>query len=240
MPEWIPYETSDEPSLEVSIDVDLDGDATFQAAHPYLVTIAASGFPTDADGQPTDAAAENLFALEQSAEAACEANDATPAFTVSGGGKYQLFAYAKSGIEGALREAFASASVSVSVTSQRDESWATYGEYALRGDDLEDARDCDLIAQMEEAGEDLSVDYVVTFAWSVDDTKVKAALEALRSAGYDVPVEIEDDIIQVEVEMQISPENLVQQRTAMSKALAPFAPQFEGWEADGLDDEEPI
>lgn len=240
MPEWIPYETDDEPSLEVSIDVDLDGDVALRKTHPYLVTVTVTGFAPGADGQPDDAAAEGIFALEQRAEATCAAHGATPAFTVSGDSRYQFFAYAPTGeVDAPLREALAGAGFSVEVKSSRDDAWAAYEEYALRGDDLESARDCDLIEQMEESGEDLSQEYLVSFEWTIrNESALDAALAALRDAGYEVPQELYDEIIPVETQMLITPEALHDARTAMTKVLAPYQPSFEGWEADALEDEE--
>jgi len=239
MPEWIPYETADEPALEVSIDVDLDGDAAFKAAHPYLVTVTVSGFTSDAGGQPDDAAAERLFALEQRAEAACSANGATPAFTVSGAGTYRLFAYAGTGdIETPLREATAEGGMRVDIRAERDDTWAAYEEYALRGDELENARDCDLIEQMEESNEDLSEEYIVTFEWSIQNERaIETALQALRGAGYSVPADPYDDVISVAMQMLITPDALHDARTAIARVLAPYQPSFEGWEYDALDEE---
>ncbi|HVA28971.1 MAG TPA: ribonuclease E inhibitor RraB [Candidatus Baltobacteraceae bacterium] len=240
MPEWIPYETDDEPALEVSIDVDLDGDAAFRAAHPYLVTVTVTGFALEAGGQPNDTAGEAIFDLEQRAEAACTARGATPAFTVSGDGRYRLFAYAASdAIVAPLRAALADSAMIVEVSGKRDDAWATYDEYALRGDDLEDARDADLIEQMLESGEDLSREYVVTFEWSMqNEAVVDAAIEALEKAGFDVPEELYDDIIPVGKTMTITPENLEDTRKALGKVLAPFNARYEGWEADIEDEEE--
>lgn len=240
MPEWIPYETSDEPALEVSIDVDLDEDAAFRKSHPYAVTLAVSGFPVDAGGQPDDTTAETLFGLEQRADTICSGSDAALACTVSGDSKYLLIAYAASNaLEAALREALTGHSFAMDVRSERDDAWAVYERYALRGDDLENARDADLILQMQEAGEDLSQEYAVTFEWSLQNKRsLDAALQALRNAEYDVPNELYDDIIPVTVEMFITEEDLQDARAAIAQVLAPYQARYEGWEFDALEDEE--
>jgi hypothetical protein len=239
MPEWIPYETSDEPALEVAIDVDLDGDAAFRAAHPYLITISISGFSIDAGGQPDDTAAEGLFGLEQRAESVCAANGATPVCTVSGDGFYRIFAYATSSdVEAPLRAALAGTGMTVDVRTGRDDAWATYEEYALRGDDLENARDADLIMQMQEAGDDLSLDYVVTFEWSLaDPSRLREAVQALRAGGYDVTEASEsDDIVAVQETMQLTEENLERARKAIGGVLASFGAVYEGWDPDPDDE----
>jgi len=242
MPEWIPYETDDRPVLEVSIDVDLDGDTALRAARPYVVSVTITGFTPGADGQPDDTAAEKLFGLEQRAESVCTENGATPAFTVSGDSRYQFFAYAPTGdLEGPLRDALSGSGFTVEVKAKRDDKWTTYEEYALRGDDLEGARDCDLIEQMEESGEDLSQEYIVTFEWSVQNERAyDTAVQALRGAGYDVMQQLEADVIPVETQMLITPESLHDERAAMAKVLAPYQPTFEGWEADALEDVEDL
>jgi len=239
MPEWIPYETSDEPALEVSIDVDLDEDATFRKSHPYAVTLTVSGFPVDASGQPDDTTAETLFGLEQRADTICSGSDAALACTVSGDSKYLLIAYGQSNaLEGALREGLTGHSFTMDIQGQRDDAWAVYERYALRGDDLENARDADLILQMQDAGEDLSDEYAVTFEWSLQNERsLDAALQALRSADYDVPDELFDDIIPVTIEMFITEEDLQTARAGIAKVLAPYQARYEGWEFAALEDD---
>jgi hypothetical protein len=238
MADWIPYETSDNPSLEVSIDVDYADDKPFRKDHPYLLTVTASRFPADADGQPTDASAQALFALEQQLEAVCEEHDAATVCTVSGTGKYEIYAYA-AGDEAAtaLRDQVSGLTIGVDVASKREDDWATYERYALRGEELEDARDSDQIAQMDEAGEDLDEPFLVVFDVDVAEGKEAAAAKALASASFDVSEEPYDSetVIEASRSMLVTPQNLKAARADILRAIAPFGGTYEGW---GIDPDE--
>lgn len=238
MSEWIPYETSDAPALEVSIDVDFDGDTAFQKSHPYLVKVTITRFATDDSGQPTEGAAEELFELEQRLEAATEENDAESVCTVSGSGKYEIYIYAAGAQAGAaLKEDAGTASFSIDVSSERDDAWKTYGRYILRGDELEDARDSDQIAQMDEAGEDLSQPFTVIFDCDVPEGKEDAAAHALAAAGFDINEEAYDSetVIEASRSMLVTTANLKSARTDLARAIAPFGGTYEGW---GIDPDE--
>ena len=239
MSEWITYESSDDPSLEVSIDVDFDGDDEFKKSHPFLIKMRITGFVTDEGGQPTESAAEELFELEQRLEGACEQNDAESVCTVSGSGKYEIYIYA-AGAEAAvaLKEDAGGASLSLDVTAERDDQWKAYERYILRGNELEDARDSDQIAQMDEAGEDLTQEYDVTFDCAVPDKSVKAALHALNEAGFDTPSDVYDDVIPATRSMLLTVQNLKTARTQIERAIAPFSGTYEGWgiDPDGVDE----
>jgi hypothetical protein len=241
MADWIPYETSDSPSLEVSVDVDFAGDDAFRKAHPNLLTISASGFATDPDGQPTDANAQALFSLEQQLETVCDEHDAAAVCTVSGAGSYTIYAYA-AGDEAApaLRERTANLQLKIDITSERDDAWGTYERYVLRGEELEEARDNDQIAQMDEAGEDLSEEFDVIFDCEIPDGKEEAALQALRNAGFETEEESYDGVIEASRTMLVTPENLKAARTEIVRAIAPFNGTYEGWGIDpGVDEDEP-
>jgi hypothetical protein len=239
MSEWIPYESSDDPSLEVSIDVDFDGDDEFQKSHPYLVKVTITRFATDDGGQPTEAVAEELFELEQRLEAACEENDAESACTVSGSGKYEIYIYA-AGMEAAaaLKEDVGTASFAIDVTVDRDDAWKAYGKYILRGDELEDARDADQIAQMDEAGEDLAEPFTVIFDCDVPEGKEDAAAHALVAAGFEINEEAYDSetVIEASRTMLVTTLNLKAARTDIARAIKPFGGSYEGW---GIDPDEP-
>lgn len=236
MSEWIPYETSDAPSLEVSIDVDFDGDNDFKKSHRYLIRVSITHFATDPAGQPTEGAAEELFDLEQRLETACEENDAESVCTVSGSGKYEIFIYA-AGMEAAaaLKEDAAAASFSIDVTVDRDDAWKAYDRYILRGEKLEDARDADQIAQMDEAGEDLTQEFDVTFDCEVSEESESAATRALNDAGFETPPEVYDGVIPATRTMLVTVENLKAARTQIERAIAPFGGTYEGW---GIDPDE--
>ena len=232
MSEWIPYATSDDPSLEVSIDVDFDGDDEFQKSHPYLVKITITRFATDGDAQPTEAAAEELYELEQRLEAACEEHDAESVCTVSGSGKYEIYLYAADAAAAAgLKEGARAGSLFVDVSAERDDEWKVYERYILRGDELEDARDSDQIAQMDEAGEDLSRPFDVIFDCAIPDGSVRAAIGALRSAGFETSEEDEvfDTVVQATRSMLLTLENLKRARDDIERVIAPLNGTYEGW-----------
>jgi len=244
MADWIPYETSDNPSLEVSIDVDYADDDSFRKSHPYLLTVTASRFPTDDDGQPTDASAQALFALEQQLESVCDEHDAATVCTVSGTGTYEIYAYASGPDAGtALHDQVNGLTIGVDVTSRREDDWATYERYALRGEELEDARDSDQIAQMDEAGEDLDEPFLVVFDVDVPEGKEAAASKALASAGFGVSEEPydSDTVIEASRSMLVTPGNLKAARTEILRTIAPFGGTYEGWGIDpdeeGADDD---
>ncbi len=238
MADWIPYETSDNPSLEVSIDVDYADDDPFRKNHPFLLTVTASRFPTDSDGQPTDASAQALFTLEQQLETVCDEHDAATVCTVSGTGKYDIYAYA-AGPEAAaaLGDRVRGLAIDVDVSSRREDNWATYERFVLRGEELEDARDNDQIAQMDEAGEDLAAPFLVVFDVDVAEGKETAAANALASAGFAVSEEPydTDTVIEASRSMIVTPENLKAARTDILRAVAPFGGTYEGW---GIDPDE--
>lgn len=241
MADWIPYETGDTPSLEVSVDVDFADDDTFRKAHPNLLTITASGFAIDPDGQPTDGSAQALFRLEQQLEAVCDEHDAAAVCTVSGAASYKIYVYA-AGNEAAdaLRGRVADLQIAIDVQSQRDDAWATYERYALRGEELEEARDNDQIAQMDEAGEDLARQFDVVFDCEIPDGKEAAALQALRNAGFATEDESYDSVIEASRSMFVTPENLKAARAEIVRVIAPFGGTYEGWGIDPDSDEDEI
>jgi Regulator of ribonuclease activity B/Family of unknown function (DUF695) len=238
MADWIAYETSDTPSLEVSVDVDFADDDTFRKAHPNLLTITASQFATDPDGQPTDGSAQALFSLEQQLETVCDERDAVTVCTLSGAGSYKIFVYA-AGTEAAdaLRARIRSLQIAVDVQSERDEAWATYERFVLRGEELEEARDNDQIAQMDEAGEDLSEEFDVVFDCEIPEGKEAAALRALAAAGFEVEEESYDGVIEASRAMLVTPENLKGARAQIVSAIKPFGGTYEGWGIDPDADE---
>jgi len=240
MPDWISYQTGDEPSLEVSVDVELDDDRDFRADYPYAVTIAASGFSVDTDGQPTEAAAEQLFTLEQRVESACEEHDAESVCTVSGAGRYIIYAYAANAeVDTALREALAGLKPPVTVSVERDDQWQTYERYVLRGEQLEDARDADQIAQLDEEGEDLDQPFEVIFDCNVPDARASEALQALRQAGFETLNESDDegDEIQAVRTMSLTPQNLKAARAEIVRIVTPLGGAYDGWGIDPDDEE---
>lgn len=238
MADWIPYETSDTPSLEISIDVDFADDATFRKAHPNLLTITASQFASDPDGQPTDASAQALFSLEQQLEAICDELDAATVCTISGASSYKIYVYAAGTDAGAaLRDRVAGLPIAVDIQSVRDDPWATYERYVLRGEVLEEARDNDQIAQMDEGGEDLAQKFDVVFDCDIPEGKEDAALQALRNAGFDTEDESYDGVIEASRSMNVTPANLKAARADILRVIAPFGGTYEGWGIDPDADE---
>jgi hypothetical protein len=241
MADWIAYETSDTPSLEISVDVDFADDDSFRKTHPNLLTITASQFATDPDGQPTDGSAQALFSLEQQFEAVCDEHDAAAVCTLSGAGSYTIYAYTAGTEAGdALRARIAGLQIAIDVESQRDDAWATYERYVLRGEELEEARDNDQIAQMDEAGEDLSEEFHVVFDCEIPEGKEDAALRALTDAGFDTEEESYDGVVEASRTMLVTPENLKTARADIMRVIAPFGGTYEGWGIDpDADEDEP-
>ncbi|HTU69232.1 MAG TPA: DUF695 domain-containing protein [Candidatus Baltobacteraceae bacterium] len=240
MSEWIPYATSDDPSTEVSIDVDFDGEREFQRSHPYLVTLAITKFATDGDGQPTDAAASEIFELEGRLEAAGEEHDAEPVCTVSRSGTYEIYSYAADAAAAdGLKAAAAGTSLRVDVRVERDAAWTTYERYILRGEELEEARDADQIAQMDEAGEDLTRRYEIIFDCEVPAESVRAAMRALQSAGFSTSEEDEEfeTVVEAGRTMLLTPQNLKAARAEIEGVITPLGGTYEGWGINPDDDE---
>ena len=238
MADWIPYETSDTPSLEVSVDVDFAEDDSFRKGHPNLLTITASAFPTDPEGQPTDASAQALFSLEQQLETVCDEHDAAAVCTVSGAGSYKIYVYAAGNEAGeALREGVAGLQIAIDIQSARDDAWAAYERYVLRGEELEEARDNDQIAQMDEAGEDLTQQFDVVFDCEIPEGKEAAALQALRNAGFDTEEESYDGVIEASRSMLVTQANLKATRAQILSSIKPFGGTYEGWGIDPDADE---
>ena len=246
MADWIPYETSDTPSLEISIDVDFADDDTFRKAHPNLLTISASQFATASDGQPTDASAQALFSLEQQLEAVCDEHDAATVCTISGASSYKIYVYAAgTDAAAALRERVAGLQIAIDVQSTRDDAWTTYERYVLRGEELEEARDNDQIAQMDEGGEDLAQKFDVVFDCDIPEGKEAAVLQALRNAGFDTEDESYDGVVEASRTMNVTLQNLKAARADIMRVIAPFGGTYEGWgidpdadEAEYADDED--
>ena len=238
MADWIPYETSDTPPLEISIDVDFADDDTFRKAHPNLLTITASQFASDPDGQPTDASAQALFSLEQQLEAICDEHDAATVCTISGASSYTIYVYAAGAdAAAALRERVAGLQIGIDVQSTRDDTWTTYERYALRGEELEEARDNDQIAQMDEAGEDLARAFDVVFDCDIPEGKEAAVLQALRNAGFATEDESYEGVIEASRSMVVTPQNLKGARAEIVRIITPLGGTYEGWGIDPDTDE---
>jgi len=245
VPEWIPYETSDSPALEVTFDADLIGDRDFQHTHPHCATLILSQFPAGSDGQPEDGAADALFAFEQRVEAQCSTNDAALVCTASGNRAYMLVAYSAQPLTAAL-QALTDAPFHVEISSKLDEGWGIYASYALHGEELERARDADLLAQMHESGEDLDADFDVTFVWTLPQTaNLNEANALLRDAGFEIDEPIEDEptedyenIIAATRTMDLTVDTLASVRAELGKLLAPLGATYDYWEASPLDDDD--
>jgi len=244
MAEWIPYEHPGDATLEVSIDVDFDDDAAYRSAHPFAVTVTLAGFLLDDGGQPDGTVVDQLYELEQRVDAACEANDAAMACTLSGDGRYRMVAYASSqSIDVPVREALEGSPFRSEVRIDRDDKWTTYETYVLRGDDLEHARDADLIEQLYEAGEDVTASCQVVFEWEIpDQSRLSAATRAIIAAGYGgpetsdstEPVQHFDEdvefVVDCYVTMALSADGLAAERKKQAALLGPFGARYLDWE----------
>ena len=241
MSEWISYETGDASPEEVSFDAELD-DAAFREARPYALSITLRGFPVDTDGQPDDDASERLYEIETRIESALTKSGASLACTVSGNGALVLYAYAPDAhAETSLAAAAQDAAYPCSVTGERDPDWRAYERYALRGDELEQARDAEQLNQRVEIGDDLSepreVDFAISFATSGDAAR---AIEPLRHARFSVPpLEYLEGATTFDATRRIalSPESLHAARSDLTRAIATCGGTYRGWSADVMDED---
>lgn len=245
MAEWISYESADEPPAEVSIDVDFDEDAEFKKAHPYAAIVTVSGFPTGSDGQPDDATANALYEMESGIEAALNASGGVLAMTVSEDAKFTLYGYVEDASNVDLLRTVTQPSLSVDVQSERDDAWANYERYILRGEELEQARDAEQLEQLDEAGALLDEPVEVSFYLEFESSDgLRDALPQLRSAGYNVPeISAEyfsDEGMTVSREMVLSPESLSAERAKIDAIIEQHGGAYDGWAVDEDVVEEPV
>jgi hypothetical protein len=237
MPDWVPYETNNPAPMEVSIDMDFADDAAFRSSHPYRIALSATGFPADAQGQPTDEAADALYEMEESIDSFCAGRDAAMVCTTSAASVYRIYAYAADAQTAVdLREHLAGQQPSVEVQAERDDQWQIYTRYALAGEILEEARDRDQIQQMSDAGEDLSIPWLVTFDATVEEASYDGARQALANAGFNIDNEYIDTTVAGTVSVVVTAKNIKEARTAFMNVLAPFGGQYEGWGAEEPDE----
>lgn len=218
MPEWISYDL--DPAGAVTFDAEVLDDKEFRAAYPVALIITVTGFETDEDGDPTDLAAQSLFGYEQAIEAALEEHDCDIVASASESKTYTIIAYAETTDAESTARAVPCA-FKVDVRSERDENWTHYEKYALRGDELEQARDDEQISQLEdegfEQGEEINIFFDVFFP---DREDIPEDIEPLMA----VTVKLEPEAIKVAREKLVS-------------AIARYNGVYEGWGID--DDEEP-
>ena len=93
---------------------------------------------------------------------------------------------------------------------------------------------------MDEAGEDLTQEFDVTFDCEVSEGSEKAATRALDEVGFETPREVYDGVIPATRTMLVTVENLKTARTQIQRAIAPFGGIYDGWgiDPDEAEDEE--
>src|SRR6185312_305978 len=121
------------------------------SAYPTALIISITGFDSDASGEPTDLAAQALFGYEQALEAALADRDCEIVVTVSDPKQYTIIAYADSSeVEDVARAVACPFSRELRV--EADPEWKHYEQYALQGEELEEARDDEQISQLVDEG----------------------------------------------------------------------------------------
>jgi hypothetical protein len=238
MADFITYESDDDAPAEVSFDADFLDDSEFRSAHPFAVVADLHGFSVDGDGQPDDRSADALFDIESAVENAVNAAGGALVATASAGGAFTLVMYAASNAAAEAVRRAAGTAYQLDVRTERDDAWSEYERYALRGEDLEGARDAAQIEQIAEEGADLHRDYIVSFDVQLaGPERAPGAVEALRAAAFtdDVYAEGDGSTIVVECTIPLTLEALKDTRNRIIGAIAPFGGKYEGW---GIDDDE--
>jgi hypothetical protein len=237
MAEFLSYESGDAVPAEVSFDADFLDDAEFRGAHPFAVIAEIRGFAADEDGQPGDDVADALYDVESAIESAVNAAGGALVATATEEGVFTIVCYAATGSVSDAVRAAAGKAFAVDVHVERDDSWSEYERYALRGEELEGARDAAQIEQLAEEGADLHRDYAVLFDVQFPEPqRVPDAAAALEAAAFTSGVFEEDGGgIVVECVIPLTLESLKNARTRIIGAIAPFGGRYEGW---GIDDEE--
>ena len=224
MPEWISYDQ--ESAGAVMFDAELLDDQEYRSAYPTALIITVTGFESDADGDPTDLAAQALFGYEQALEAALEEHDCDIVVTVSDPSKYTILAYTDSSEAEATARSVA-CPFKAEIRSESDAKWNHYEQYALRGEELEEARDDEQISQLIdegiEEGEEITLVFDVFLPDHEDDTE-------------NFPPEVENVLVQ---SVRLTPEAVKAARQKVQAAIKPFNGIYEGWGVDE-DDEEPV
>ena len=222
MPEWISYDQ--ESAGAVMFDAELLDDQEYRSAYPTALIITVTGFETDADGDPTDLAAQSLFGYEQALEAALGEHDCDIVVTVSDPSTYTILAYTDSSdVEGAARAV--ACPFKVDIRTESDASWSHYEKYALHGDELEEARDDEQISQLVDEGIEEGEEITLVFDVFLPEHDEE-----------NLPPEVENVLVQ---EVRLTPEAVKAARQKVQAAIKPFNGVYEGWGVDE-DDEEPV
>ena len=224
MPEWISYDQ--ETAGAVMFDAELLDDQEYRSAYPTALIITVTGFDTDADGDPTDLAAQALFGYEQALESALGEHDCDIVVTVSDPNKYILIGYTDSSdIESSARAV--ACPFKADVRTESDPSWKHYEEYALRGEELEEARDDEQISQLIEEGIEEGEEITIIFDVFLPD---------FDEYDDNFPGVVSDLLTQT---IELTPDAVKEARLKLQAAIKPFNGIYEGWGVDE-DDEEPV
>ena len=225
MPEWISYDQ--ESAGAVMFDAELLDDQEYRSAYPTALIIEVTGFDADAQGEPTDLAAQALFGYEQALEGALEEHDCEIVVTVSDPNKYIIIGYAPSAdVEGSARAV--ACPFKADVRTERDDTWKHYEEFALRGEELEEARDDEQISQLVDEGIEEGEEITLVFDVYLPDHD--------QYDEENFPTEIADILTQT---VKLTPEAVKAARQKVQAAIKPFNGVYEGWGVDE-DDEEPV
>jgi hypothetical protein len=245
--EWLSYDDSDAGGKPVVVDFDARfDDASERGANDYRIAVTVSGFSTDADGLPDDAAEDELYDVGQRIESALGERGVL-AFSLAGSSAFAWHAYASdSSLTPALEKAARADGLDVSSSGTNDPQWSEYERYALTGEDLEQARDCEQLEELTEAGDDLRAEHDISFDYEFPSHEAAvAAQHALAAAGMPATdlfgdVIAEDSGVDTIVRRLVpTPEAISRERARLNAIVVPCGGTYAGWgteQVDGDDD----
>lgn len=241
MAEWLAYVLADDDDGHPTVvDVDVDfNDASLRTAFPHAIQMAVK-CESGSDGLPTEAADDALYALEQKIEALLGADGALVA-SVAENGTYAFLAYAKSEAPAAALESAATAAgfTIAGTKSESDPQWNEYEEWTLEGEDLEEARDCSQLEQMEEAGEDLTARRLFGFDFEFPTRdRADEAADALLESGFAVDDEGEDEtgeVVQARILLAPESDAIGNARRRATGVAEKFGGVYLGWGSEAVE-----
>lgn len=205
-------------------DAELLDDQEYRSAYPTALIITVTGFDTDAQGEPTDLAAQALFGYEQALETALDEHDCEIVVTVSDPNTYIILGYTASPEAESAARAVA-CPFKADVRTEHDESWKHYEEYALRGEELEEARDDEQISQLVDEGIEEGEEVTLVFDVFLPEHDEE-----------NLPTDVEDVLAQT---VKLTPDAVKAARQKVQAAIKKYNGVYEGWGVDE-DDEEPV
>jgi hypothetical protein len=173
--EWLSYDDNDAAGAPAVVDFDAALEGAERPAYAHRIDLTVRGFTPDADGLPVDAAEDQLYGVERQLEALL-GDGGVIAVSVASGGSFTWHAYARDASHDAdLESAARESGLATSLSGADDPQWQTYARYALVGEELECARDCEQLEELSNEGVDLSVPREIDFDYEFPDPQSAAA-----------------------------------------------------------------